>query len=223
MYGRLTAVAFAGAKPKPGGGASVVWRVICSCGVERNVCANRLRSGETKSCGCLRDELTSARSSKYGGSKRHPLYKTWCDMRARCSVPRHQDYPRYGGRGIRVCERWAEFSAFADDMFASHIPGTTLDRIDNNGPYSPENCRWATRTEQSNNRRSNHQVTYAGRTLTLAQWAREVGVSADLLRYRLSSGWSVERSLTEPVGYYRSRVKAAAPALQGAFPTVFAA
>jgi hypothetical protein len=139
------------------------------------------------------------------------MYKAWAAMVARCDHPTHTSYSSYGGRGITYDPRWKDFSAFLADM-GERPAGMTLDRIDNDGPYCRENCRWATAEQQQNNRRCNRLVEYAGLTYTLAQWASITGFQFGTLRNRLDRGWSVERSLTEPVhlkggGVRRSAVR----------------
>jgi hypothetical protein len=128
-----------------------------------------------------------------------PLYGRWHGMRQRTSNPRHRYYSNYGGRGITVCDRWNSFENFAADMGPTFSPELELDRIDNDGPYSPENCRWATRRQQQRNRRGNRILTLAGRSQSVADWADELGVKANTLHARLYKGWPVERVLTEGV------------------------
>lgn len=124
--------------------------------------------------------------------------KSWEAMVRRCTNSDDKDFPRYGGRGISVCERWLSFEAFVADM-GVRPDGLTIGRIDNDGNYEPGNCRWETFDEQNNNRRSNRSVTFDGRTQTIAQWAREAGISRALLRYRLNAGWSLQDALnTKP-------------------------
>jgi hypothetical protein len=133
------------------------------------------------------------------GMHRTPEYRAWQKMRQRCSNPKCQRYDRYGARGIRVCERWRSFEAFFEDMGHRPSPRHSLDRIDNDGNYEPGNCRWATRAEQNRNRGDNRLVTFGGLTMTVAEWARTVGVHVRTLYCRLANGWSIEDSLTKPV------------------------
>jgi len=128
-------------------------------------------------------------------------------MRRRCNNRRDQDYPYYGGRGIKVYKEWDNYAAFHDwamkNGYADHL---TLDRINNNGDYCPENCRWATRKEQARNTRQNHFITFNGKTMTIAEWAEYVGVSSTVLRTRLYRGWPIERALTRPVNNSKEAV-----------------
>ena len=120
-------------------------------------------------------------------------------MRQRCNNPHFPAYPHYGGRGIVICERWSRFENFLADMGNRPTPEHELDRIDNDGPYSPSNCRWTTCTVNQNNRRSNRILEWDGKRLTVAEWSRELGVKAATLYQRLHQGWSVERCLVTPV------------------------
>lgn len=124
-------------------------------------------------------------------------YLSWRAMMQRCRDPNSPAYPRYGGRGIKVCDRWLKFENFLADM-GPRPEGMTLDRWpDNDGNYEPNNCRWATRTEQASNTRGNHMITAAGRTQTLTAWARELGIDPAAIRYRIDRmGWSEEKAVT---------------------------
>ncbi len=126
-------------------------------------------------------------------------YQTWEDMRRRCFSPTHRDYKDYGGRGITVCARWNSFANFRQDMGA-RPPAHSLDRRDNNGPYSPDNCHWATIDIQNNNSRANHFIEFDGKILTMAQWSRVLGIKKYTIYNRLSVlKWPIERALTEAV------------------------
>lgn len=130
---------------------------------------------------------------KHGGAK-NPLYTTWLNMRQRCNNPRSPAYKNYGGRGIKVCERWDDFLNFAEDM-GDRPEGMTLERIDCNGDYSPENCKWATRKEQMRNVRYNRWIEFDGKRLILSDWSKELGISPATLWYRLSK-YEAETALT---------------------------
>lgn len=169
----------------------ITWRCRCQCGNERIAPGNALKIGRVRSCGCKRE---------LHGMTGERLYNEWRDMKRRCYNPHSPIFKDYGGRGITVCAEWANsFEAFRDWALANgYRDDLTLDREDNDGPYCPENCRWATKKEQGNNKRSNHMLTYRGTTQTVAQWADETGISYATLQKRLKYGWSVERTLTTP-------------------------
>lgn len=131
------------------------------------------------------------------GLSKSKVYKAWCAMRERCYNPRCGSYKDYGGRGIGVCERWVKFENFFADM--GHPPdGTSIERRDNRKGYEPSNCFWATRKMQQNNTRRNKILVYNGRSMTLTQWAEEIGLLRDTLRDRLRNGWTVEKALSVP-------------------------
>jgi len=136
---------------------------------------------------------------KYGSLKcrENPLYKKWTEMKQRCQNPNNPSFKDYGGRGICVSKRWLNFANFQKDMVASYRPGLTLERIDNNGNYSRANCRWATKKEQANNRRSSHLIIFRGQTKTLSQWAEKIGVRLGTLNQRFFVyKWSITKCLT---------------------------
>jgi hypothetical protein len=119
-------------------------------------------------------------------------------MLQRCQNPKHSAFADYGGRGIKVCERWQKVENFIADM-GEPPPGMTLDRRENDGDYCPENCRWATRSEQRRNTRSNRILTFEGRSLCVVEWAEILGIKANTIHTRLRLGWSVEKTLSTPV------------------------
>lgn len=129
-------------------------------------------------------------------------WKAWSSMRERCWRESHRFYSRYGGRGITVCERWDSFENFLSDM-GPPPQGTWLDRIDNDGDYTPENCRWATPHQQANNRSSNVLVSHDGRTMTVAEWSRESGLERKTLEWRIRAGWAPSRAIETPSTFPR--------------------
>jgi len=147
----------------------------------------------------LEPPIKSGRNWRHGWSKTS-TYGIWCKLRERCENPKNPSYPSYGGRGIFVCSRWSEFKNFLADMGERPTPKHSLDRINNDGPYSPENCRWVgTAREQRSNCRDNRFLTHRGLKLTVSEWARRVGVDVDTLLFRLNSGWAIEDALTRPL------------------------
>jgi hypothetical protein len=136
-----------------------------------------------------------------------PEHRSWLSMMTRCvwNSPDREDWPLYQGRGIKVCDRWMDFSNFLADMGNKPTRRHTIDRIDSDGNYEPGNCRWATSKQQGRNKRSNRLFSHAGRSLTLGEWSEILGISRTALRDRIDHGWPVERALTTPV--IRSRVR----------------
>lgn len=189
-FGRLTALSLI--EPRDGGGH--VWLFRCDCGNEKRANIRDARSGHTQSCGCLAAEIIAARNVTHGLSNAHPrAYRTWKDMRARCNCPTRDDYHLYGGRGISICARWADFAAFLADM-GDRPKNLTLDRIDTNGNYEPGNCRWASSQTQANNKRNNHWVMISGESRTLQEWCDSFGIEPSKVRYRLAQGWPVGKA-----------------------------
>ncbi len=171
----------------------------CDCGRPKTTCMYDLSHGRVSSCGCLRRELTEKKNRTHG-KKDMPEYRVWRGMIARCEHQWGAGYENYGGRGIRVCEQWRhDFNRFLVDMGERPSPELSIDRIDNNKGYSPDNCRWATVAEQSNNKRSNLVVEINGRRQTTSEWAREIGIKPSLVFSRIHQGWDPVQALTEPV------------------------
>lgn len=179
-----------------------MWFCECVCGTRVVAPGYKLRSGRKRSCGCLERENSMEfvkRGTKHG-RKHHPLYYTYRSMLARCYRPTHVSYGRYGGRGIRVYPEWGRFEAFYEWAIENGWKkGLTIDRIDNDGNYEPDNCRFADAHVQANNRSSNVCITWRGRTMTLAEWSRELGIKRRTLEARIVSGWPYDRAFTEPV------------------------
>jgi hypothetical protein len=181
--------------PKP------YWECACDCGTTAAVSGDNLRSGVSQSCGCQAGNQWTSRSPEKPVIRveQNPTHRSWTAMKKRCLDRNAADYHRYGGRGIKVCDRWKHsFENFLADM-GERPEGRTLDRIDNEGDYAPANCRWSTNVEQGRNKRNSHRLAWAGETLTIAGWAEKTGLPASLIGGRLRRGWSAEDALTRPV------------------------
>lgn len=179
------------------------WNCICECGAERQVRQTVLKSGKSRSCGCLHDEELGNRKRRHGyasGGVIRPEYYTWQAMVARCVSETAQMYPLYGARGIKVCDRWLKFENFLDDMGERPSSDHSIERNDVNGDYEPNNCRWATREEQANNKRNTVYVDYNGERLPLAVVVkRHSVVDVEVVRCRVfRQGWSLERAMSTP-------------------------
>lgn len=186
----------------------------CKCGTERRVVTRDLRNGKSRGCGCTRmpkfRAAQKAVATTHGKSHTAREYTIWIDMRRRCHQPQRPDYHRYGGRGIVVCERWRnDFAAFYADM-GQRPDGCSLERRDNDGPYSPENCFWASKKVQDNNKRTSVRYAIFGEKLTLPEAAERYGICAATLRSRIELyGWAPVRAVTVPVDTRRRTRRAA--------------
>ena len=169
------------------------WRMRCDCGAEIVTLQKNFASGGTRrSCGCA-----NTQPNQLHGMSTSPEYKHWINMITRCETPSATGFQHYGGRGIRVCDRWRkDFMAFYSDMGPRPSPRHSVDRIDVNGPYSPENCRWATQKVQARNTRVNHTVRLNGRSMPLAEAAENAPVPYNTVLYRIRRGWSVEDAVS---------------------------
>ena len=176
------------------------WCCLCDCGQRATVGSAKLTGGTTVSCKCYYRERFYGGHNATHRMSNTPIYRMWRAMIERCTCPSSAGFKWYGARGITVCARWqASFQDFFEDM-GHPPPGKTLDRVDNNGPYSPENCAWATPIQQANNMRRNHLVTYNDVTHTIADWGRITGLSRFMILNRLRSGWPIKDALTISIG-----------------------
>lgn len=174
----------------------------CQCGtIVPRVLVRSLLSGNTKSCGCYNRELTAQRNRKHGyktrQNKASRLYSIWSDMRRRCNNPHRRGAENYALKGIHICEEWNDFAEFQKWALTHGYTDTmTIERRDNTKGYGPDNCIWIPKSEQSKNRDSNHYITFQGKTLTLTDWAKELGIKRSTLSGRFLRGWSIEQALT---------------------------
>lgn len=197
-FGRVTVVTYAGKS---------LWLCRCVCGTEKLLHGKRLRTGRTQSCGCLRADLTRARCRRPDSlPNKHPKeYRTWIGLKHRCLNLRAQQYASYGGRGIKLCDRWlTSFETFFSDVGPAPSPKHSLDRIDNDGDYEPSNCRWATAFDQANNRRNTIALSVKGERRSLGEHARDLGANVETLRQRIRRGWSDDKVAGTPIGSWTS-------------------
>ena len=197
VFGRWTVKSDAIIKQKTSGRTYKLVTCECSCGTVRDVEFYNLVAGLSKSCGCSREKGRVT----HGGSQL-PEYQPWLSMIQRCENPNNPSFRLYGARDIRVVESWRKFENFYADMGPRPSPRHSIDRIDNDGNYEPGNCRWATRTEQSRNRRNNRVIEYGGQKKCLAEWNSESCLGGDILKHRINAGWSIEDAIKTPVAPY---------------------
>jgi hypothetical protein len=167
------------------------WWCRCVCGTVRSVVGRTLVDGSSKSCGCLQQNACDHRTD-------HPLYTLWHSMIQRCTCPTDDNFPRYGGRGITVCERWCDFALFLADMGPRPSSKHTLERLDNNRGYEPGNVVWATYAQQLRNTRRNRWLTFNGETKCVTDWASQYRLAVHTITLRLQKGWPVGAALTTP-------------------------
>ena len=201
MYKDITGIKFGKLTPLYVSGKSksreYIWHCICDCGNETDVVGSSLRNGNTKSCGCLIYNGHPMNSTTHGMSKER-IYHIWKSMKQRCINPKNISYKNYGGRNITVCDEWKnDFMTFYNWAINNGYKNNlSIERIDVNGNYCPENCCWVTFFEQQSNKTNNKYIEYNGDTYTLAQLSRKFNIDSETLRKRLKSGWSLEDALT---------------------------
>lgn len=194
-FGRLTVVSRA-ENSKSG---KTRWRCKCDCGNECVVHGDSLKSGNTKSCGCVRRESSHNKATTHGMSDT-PLFAVWWAMISRCKNPNNKSYKNYGGRGIRVCDEWTDSSKFFEWAIKNgYAEGLTIERIDVNGGYEPSNCTWIPKEKQARNKTNNRMIEINGERKCLAQWCEEYGVDYFTVHQRICKlGWSPEKALNTP-------------------------
>lgn len=187
-FGMLVVLGFAGRASH----SADTWRCQCDCGNDSIKRGVNLIHGGTRSCGCGQHR---GRVATYTSER-----KIWYGIKQRCYNANEICFARYGGRGIVMCEAWkGSFNSFIADMGPRPSPRHSIDRIDNDGPYAPWNCRWATRTEQGRNKRNNVILTHNGQSLTMSEWSEKLGIPENSIYYRKKLGWSDEKTLTTSV------------------------
>ena len=200
-FGMLTVLAQANDHITRGGLHKTAWECACECGKHIIATGSNLRTGNTQSCGCTRSE-----SQKTHGERHTRLYRIWCNIKSRCYNANSRVYDGYGYRGITMCDEWKEhYEAFRDWSYAhGYSDDLTIDRIDNDGNYCPENCRWTDAKTQANNRRSSRYVVIDGESKSLAAWADELGYSRSIFHARAKlKGTTVEEQVVELAKHHR--------------------
>lgn len=193
-FGRLKVVGFAGVKIHPSGSSHSLWGCVCDCGGSAVCHGTSLISGNSKSCGCLTKEARINRATHRKTNTR--VHRIWQAMLNRCRNSNTAQYHNYGGRGIKVCDRWTKFENFYADM-GEPPEGHSIERNDNDGNYCPENCCWADRNTQARNKSTNRIIEFNGVSKVLKDWAADLGIDQASLRERLDK-WPLEKALTQP-------------------------
>ena len=195
-FNHLTAIEKVG-KNKSG---NFLWLCKCDCGNYCKTTYTYLRRGECKSCGCLRYSKIKEMRTKHGMTRTR-IYRIWQNMKNRCRHPNNPRYKDYGARGIEYCEEWEEFEPFYKwSIETGYNDKLTIERIDNNKGYCPENCRWATKEEQQYNKRTTHYLTYKGETKSMAEWSKILNINLQTLAARINTlKWSTEKAFETPV------------------------
>ncbi len=202
-FGRLTVIAFSHLSKHH----KSCYLCKCDCGNNYIVIGSDLSSGRTRSCGYLQRESSIKRATIHGLCKQVPEYEVWKSMTKRCRNIKNKDYHRYGGRGIKVCDRWMDFTNFYSDMGRRPSLKHSLDRINNGGDYYPENCRWITHKEQMNNTSRNHLLNAFGEIKAVGMWAEDnrCAIGYRTLLARINRGWDTEYAITARLNSYKNK------------------
>lgn len=190
-YNRLTVLSFVGRNKHK----QRLYECRCDCGTTLTVVSGNLSEGCTHSCGCYRKEISSENQKKHGECRRTKEYSTWRGMRQRCNDPKNIGFKNYGGRGIKVCDRWNIYQNFIGDMGRAPSKKHSIDRIKNDMDYGPGNCKWATKLEQANNTRRNKMIEYNGEIKSLPDWCRSLNLNYRMVASRIYGyKWTIDRA-----------------------------
>lgn len=194
-FGKLTAIKCLG-KSKTTSGNDTYWLCKCECGNFAKTTITKLKSGHTRSCGCLKKRNES---DNYIAKSKTRLYRIWIGMKTRCFNVKAGNYKYYGAKGVTICKEWVGDDGFENfkkwSLENGYKDGLTIDRIDNEKEYSPDNCRWVTMKEQARNTSQVKMIEYNGENKSVPDWAESIGISAELLKKRIRDGWSIEKCI----------------------------
>lgn len=198
--GRLVAIRYEYTRNK-----KAYWLCLCDCGKSKIVVGTSITNGHVKSCGCLKKEMLAEKNFKHGFCGTG-LYQCWQDMKKRCYDKNRAQYKDWGGRGISVCEDWLSFENFKIWAVKNgYQPGLTIERVDNNGNYSPENCKFIRKQDQNSNRRNTVVISFDGKNMNIEQWAKYLGLKRGTFDSRLKRGWSIEKAITTTITQTENR------------------
>lgn len=193
-FGRFKVLSSAGVDSR----GESIWKCICNCGKIKFILSYALRKGKIKSCGCYQ-KFIRGKSSRTHNASQSRLYHIWTDIFTRCYNKNCAAYKNYGGRGIKICKRWHDFSMFKKDIGRRPSKYFTIERINNNKGYSPKNCKWLHKSLQHHNKRTSHYLTFEGKRQCIGAWAKELNWPNYIIVNRLRYGWPVKKILTTPI------------------------
>jgi len=204
-FNKLIAIKYS--KFKNSSNRHLYWTFKCDCGKVKDIIASHVIDGNIKSCGCHKIYMSGNVHRKHG-MYRSPIYRVWAQMLSRCNDKNNKNYSNYGGRGIKVCNRWKDFEVFYKDIGAGYVKGLSIERINVNIGYSPENCKLIKISNQADNRRNTRNFTHNGETMNIAKWAKSVNMNIATLRYRLIiMKWSLEDAINKRGKIRRQLIK----------------
>ena len=198
-FGRLEVISVSKRERTSSGSIKIYFNCKCDCGNYTEVVYQLLKSGKTKSCGCMRREKVSSENKTHNQSKTR-LYKIYIGMKKRCYNEKSEAYQYYGGKGVKICDEWSTFEPFMDwSLRNGYSENLSIDRIDPNGNYEPSNCRWVDIFTQANNKSNNTFLEFNGKRKTISEWGKEIGINGSTISKRLRDGWSIEEALTKKI------------------------
>lgn len=198
-FGKLEVLEISRRERTKSGSLKIYFDCVCACGNKVEVVYQQLKEGKTISCGCYRKQKVIENNTTHNQSNTR-LYKIYMGMKKRCYNKKCEAYSYYGGKGIKICDEWSSYETFMQWALSNgYSDDLSIDRIDSNGDYEPNNCRWVSIKEQANNKSNNTVLEFNGRQMTIAQWSEVTGIEKTVISRRIHLGWDIQRALTEPV------------------------